>query len=742
MITSVNKKINPEYLKLYAAVQEYMTTHDSNGAKVGDEDYVGPTMMAPPEVQEGEETPLLITSLNDLFSYMKELRALKPQYTRLPLDEPYFEINANTRMIDIPEGFSKTGAFSVEGDEIAESIYFKINRFYDHMDLATQDIFIQYTNAKGEQSASVPPVVDIESEPGFIIFEWPISSKVTAAAGNVQFSVRFFTYDNTELDEEGRGGKIVYSLSTLPANIQVKASQNFDLIHIEEEDTSLREDNTSLMKNRLLNSPIYGGDETVVAQKPVFWKEFSLPTEMNLGVDSQGFTTETVYFPVQAYSEEGVVTYSWMHDSMKDGMESKLTMLEVDTKGKTPDVGKVYYTAKLAEDGRITGYLMAGSIIEFAEGVKYYERVSMGTIDSVGTYYVIATNRVKNATATSQTPVVIEDGEEIAAVCVVPEAKDPVMKDISKKLILSFDDDTDLFSGLLADDSTSPDKEGKLTYQWYHSFDGATFTAIEGATNSSYTIQGASSTEVELENTFNEGKEEDDPTRLDIIVDVDSDKTEAGKLEDGDSDPLENMTSTGNGKVGTDEEGNEVIFLPKLEKVEDVFYNSGDGYYMVKVTNNLNKTSKELSSNVCRVTHSAIKPAVVTKVGKREATGRVRVDSRIALDPNKGLKIEATIPEWAGENRTAEDSITYQWFRYSNVTQTQEQLDDDGYLADDGKYIVDNDYRLKGQTDDTLVLTEADLAKGSIYFCRAVNTYNGTKAMRCSKFFEISTITE
>jgi len=51
---------------------------------------------------------------------------------------------------------------------------------------------------------------DIESLPGKVIFGWPIYSKLTAAAGNVSFAVRFYTIEND---------KLLYSFSTLPATV-------------------------------------------------------------------------------------------------------------------------------------------------------------------------------------------------------------------------------------------------------------------------------------------------------------------------------------------------------------------------------------------------------------------------------------------------------------------------------------------------------------------------------------------
>ena len=59
-------------------------------------------------------------------------------YFMLPIDEPLFEINANTRLIKIPDEF-KNG-ISVQGDEIAETIFFSIDRYFDATDFYNDNI--------------------------------------------------------------------------------------------------------------------------------------------------------------------------------------------------------------------------------------------------------------------------------------------------------------------------------------------------------------------------------------------------------------------------------------------------------------------------------------------------------------------------------------------------------------------------------------------------------------------------
>ena len=129
-----------------------------------------------------------ITSLDEYFSYIEDLNHINRKYTILPLDEEPFVIDANTRTITVPKSF-KTNGISVQGDEAAETIYFKIDRFFDATDLDMMDIYVQWRSSEVDEEGNpvekVSPiwVKDIESQPGYIIFGWPISSKATAVDG-------------------------------------------------------------------------------------------------------------------------------------------------------------------------------------------------------------------------------------------------------------------------------------------------------------------------------------------------------------------------------------------------------------------------------------------------------------------------------------------------------------------------------------------------------------------------------
>lgn len=195
-----------------------------------------------------------ISTLNEYFAYLKELKDLaetdddKKFFLRLPLDEDLFEINANTREVTVPESLASVG---VQGDELAEIVYFSIDRFFDFTDLANENINIviqwEATDLNGEtiQGFSRNFGKDIETIPGKIIFGWAISHEFTGAPGNIRFAVRFYSYNENN--------EFTYSLATLPATIRIQASLDHDVIN----KTIPEIDYGNLLLSRVTNSGIY-----------------------------------------------------------------------------------------------------------------------------------------------------------------------------------------------------------------------------------------------------------------------------------------------------------------------------------------------------------------------------------------------------------------------------------------------------------------------------------------------------
>lgn len=194
-----------------------------------------------------------IQNLAQYFHYMHDLTQIdvsknELKFTKLPLDEAHFVIDLDKRSITVPAAFDK--GVSVRGDEIAEIVYFEVDRYYDATDLNEQEIIIEWINAAGQKGYSRPYGKDVDLIPGKIVFGWPLSSKVTAKDGNVQFAVRF--YDAT--DTVASSG-IVYSLSTLMQTVKIYTTIDIRLEDIINKSADILEDNTlDVIAARAVNS--------------------------------------------------------------------------------------------------------------------------------------------------------------------------------------------------------------------------------------------------------------------------------------------------------------------------------------------------------------------------------------------------------------------------------------------------------------------------------------------------------
>lgn len=130
------------------------------------------------------------------------------QLARIGVNQPFIDIDLNSRQIILPPEYADF--LSVETDHRAETIYFRVNRFFDDVDLTKTTIIIEYVNAQGD--SRIYPVVlqDRETYSDKIIFGWCIGNDATRYAGTIQFAVRFYSINQTDQ-------KFDYNLNTLVA---------------------------------------------------------------------------------------------------------------------------------------------------------------------------------------------------------------------------------------------------------------------------------------------------------------------------------------------------------------------------------------------------------------------------------------------------------------------------------------------------------------------------------------------
>lgn len=166
----------------------------------------------------------MITSSHE---YMQRLQDIQNQdnlkeLVMLPSEEPRFIIDANSRTISIPDDFS---FLSVVNDHGAETVYFEIDRYFDQHDLSDEICVIQFRSIgpNGDVNEGFFPItkVDIDTVPGKILFGWTVLSDATKYAGDLVFSVRFYSIE-TENDEP----KFAYDFNTVPATLPIKNSLN------------------------------------------------------------------------------------------------------------------------------------------------------------------------------------------------------------------------------------------------------------------------------------------------------------------------------------------------------------------------------------------------------------------------------------------------------------------------------------------------------------------------------------
>lgn len=232
-----------------------------------------------------------------------------PYFLILPNDEGLFAINADTRAITIPEAFSKSG-IGVQGDELAEIVYFSIDRYFDTADLFDKEIFVQWENAKGDKGLSVTINKTLNFLPNKVVFGWPITKEITEKAGNVKFAVRF--YERSKVTAADNTPKLIYSFSTLTATAKVNAALDFAIDTEDEANAIGAIDKNKVIYNMLRNSSASGLDATAVV--PVLTDltpaDFSVAYNLN-DEGFNGFEGRALFDAEAPADGMGTLSYSW-----------------------------------------------------------------------------------------------------------------------------------------------------------------------------------------------------------------------------------------------------------------------------------------------------------------------------------------------------------------------------------------------------------------------------------------------
>lgn len=291
-------------------------------------DIAGQTYYKPKAATEGG-APSSMSTLQEYFFYLEELVNKDEKYAVLPLDEAHFFIDANTRTIDIPTDFKRNGV-GVQGDDSAETLYFKINRFFDDMDFGREDVFILVQwEAGGKSGVSNTFRKDITSDPEYVIFGWLLDKNI-CQAGSIKFSVRIISW------ADALHTQLLYSFNTLTATLGVNTSLDFEIKELQ-----TNQDIVTLIKNRIKKSP--EPSQTIQLNAPVF----IAPLE---GTEYLDLTNEKAELLAQAYpNPQGIINYVWYTNgiaNMTEAGEEGKKYIEVTDKTGSPNYNITYYTLK------------------------------------------------------------------------------------------------------------------------------------------------------------------------------------------------------------------------------------------------------------------------------------------------------------------------------------------------------------------------------------------------------------
>ena len=153
----------------------------------------------------------MITTAEEYLKYLAYIQSDNhPKIAILPSSEKIYNIDLKTLTIETPK------YLSVEHDHKSETVYFKVDRYFDYMDLSETVCVVQYVTADNEARIYPVPFYDITTyaQEGKMLVPWCIDGGATATPGTVQYSLRFYKVDEV-------GQRFLYNLNTQPTSSKV-----------------------------------------------------------------------------------------------------------------------------------------------------------------------------------------------------------------------------------------------------------------------------------------------------------------------------------------------------------------------------------------------------------------------------------------------------------------------------------------------------------------------------------------
>lgn len=479
MITHITKNNRSQYVKLFTKAAEALKKEYP--AVYGDEVY-------------GEEG-FSITTLEEYFQNLEEIASCDTKFLRLPVDEELFDIDLNTRQITVPPTFKKSG-LGVQGDDLAEVVYFRTDRFFDATDLNETFILIQWEAPSGAKMASPAYFQEVDSETDKLIFGWAVTKEMTGAPGTLKFSVSFIDYE--QISPEGDEidiSKIEYRLGTLASTISINAGLNLAKQGIIKFENRLDD-----LRKRIKNTPIYP-ESAGVAELAIIldylgfkWTEDVVykNIEESLIDDPTSKGEIETGLPLQAISPKaGIISYKWYKegvvDSISDGLNAiryvPVTYSDAEKKEEAVYFIKTDEGFRHFEAG--TDWWMDPETEEINPSL--FEKISFVDVNGPGVYYAEITNKEGMKLSTLTTPkAIVPAPVEIDSIVVNVEKdangkdKEILKKDetfvLSSALVFSEDDPYGLVS-----DEDSKKWHCDVHYQWLK--DGVEIEGANGPTH-------------------------------------------------------------------------------------------------------------------------------------------------------------------------------------------------------------------------------------------------------------------
>ena len=466
-----------------------------------------------------------IGSLNEYYAYLPDIReALSkenptPQeldalraFVRLPLDEDTLTIDADKRSISIPTNFARYGV-GVQGDEMAEVIYFVVDRYFDSTDLSSYDVNIAIQwEAKDAEKKTITGysknfgkellIIDNKQK---VVFGWPISSELTQTNSNIKFAVRFYSIDPVNK-------VFTYSFTTLPAEVSINASLDYtdDIINHPEREI----DHGSVITSRIRNSGISDPNAEAPAEPTITTGLYVISPAGNenkkvvdLPIDGSGVTLAIGAKPTTS----GIIEYNWKQygydqstggyslianpTGLPEGDTITITHPHVTSDISGDELNCRYYKFneskgvyelislndfEATEDGVYEYVAAQGFKMNGAGYVKLYKELSEATVHSVGKYAVDVLARVLSNRSTKTMS--IDDAITIPGpVKPVIEFADGILVSDGVAHIISSDEHSATLSAIAEKGETDEDSQVTLAYAWKQKVNGVG-VPVEGNT--------------------------------------------------------------------------------------------------------------------------------------------------------------------------------------------------------------------------------------------------------------------